>query len=156
WGVPQRLVDWSPDGKWIVFADESLAASGASTGQRGPNALFLLAVESLETRQITTPEADEMGDSAPVFSPDGRAIAFVRTNAASFDEIRVMPAQGGTPSTVVSGRGWSNGLTWSADGDSLIFDRTDGIAPFRLSRVPSHGGPMAPVPVGPEGAELMS
>jgi len=155
WPFPQRLVDWSPDGKWIVFADESPATSRGHAGKRGPNALFLLSVESLEARQLTTPEADEMGDAAPVFSPDGSSIAFVHTTAASFDEIRVMPAQGGAPSTVVSGRGWSNGLTWSADGRSLIFDRTDAKSPFRLWRVPSHGGFMAPVPIGSE-AELMS
>src|SRR5256885_11757668 len=54
---------------------------------RGPNAIYLISPETLETRQLTYPAPRDFGDSAPTFSPDGRAIAFVRTRADSHDEI---------------------------------------------------------------------
>ena len=64
------LLAWSPDGKWLALGGQE------KTG--GPLRLQILSLETLQTRWLTTPEATLTGDLMPSFSPDGRAIAFVR------------------------------------------------------------------------------
>jgi Tol biopolymer transport system component/DNA-binding winged helix-turn-helix (wHTH) protein len=139
WRVPQRVVSWSPDGHWIAFADEAGTTSSPKPREHGPNALYLISPETLETRQLTTPAPEEFGDTAPTFSPDGRTIAFVHTTAESRDVISMIPLQGGTPQPLVTDGIWTNGLTWTADGASIVFDRSF-VGGFSLWRVPVKGG----------------
>jgi DNA-binding winged helix-turn-helix (wHTH) protein/Tol biopolymer transport system component len=135
----QRVVSWSPDGRWIAFADEAGTPTYAKPKDRGPNALYLISPETSETRQLTTPAADELGDSSPMFSPDGTTIAFVHTTAESRDEICTIPVQGGTPHRLDTSGIWTNGLAWTADGQSIVFDRSH-VGGFSLWRVRSTGG----------------
>ena len=52
-------------------------------------------MQSLETHKVTEPTA-EYQDWAPAFSPNGKQLAFIRTNGAlTMGEILVMPANGG-------------------------------------------------------------
>ncbi len=124
WRVPQRMVNWSPDGRWIAFSDEFVPKGALQPNTRGPNAIYLISPETLETRQLTFPAGKDFGDSAPAFSPDGATVAFVHTTAESRDQICTVPATGGTPHVVVTEGLWTNGLTWTADGKSLVFDRS--------------------------------
>jgi Tol biopolymer transport system component len=110
WRVPQRVVSWSPDGRWIAFADETRADSGATPSSRGPNAIYLISPETLETRQLTHPAPGDFGDSAPTFSPHGLTIAFVRTKADSHDEIYRIALDGSSPCPLVTEGLWTNGL----------------------------------------------
>jgi Tol biopolymer transport system component/DNA-binding winged helix-turn-helix (wHTH) protein len=129
WRVPQRIVNWSPDGRWIAFADEAPSGSDAKaspskSAQRGPNVLYLISPESQETRQLTLPVGGDFGDSAPAFSPDGSTIAFVHTTADSQDEICTIPLRGGMLRKLAIPGIWTNGVTWTSDGKSLVFDRS--------------------------------
>ena len=63
-------LDWSPDGEQLVLCTMS------ALGQ--PCRLTLVSVASGERRWLTSPPPGSVGDSYPVFSPDGRSIAFVR------------------------------------------------------------------------------
>src|SRR5262245_37672474 len=76
-GGPERKLgqvadglDWSPDGQYLLVADKT------ATGE--PNSIFLLSIETDESRKITTPPVGSFGDAHPVFSPDGKTIAFSR------------------------------------------------------------------------------
>ena len=60
--------DISPDGRTVVYADRP-----AGDERR---AIFLLDVATSQVKQLTFPEKGSAGDMDPVFSPDGRSIAF--------------------------------------------------------------------------------
>ena len=62
-------VTWSPDGKYLALADRD---SGD-----GPYSLYLLSLDTLQRRRITTPPPRSLGDWCPAFSPDGQSLAFV-------------------------------------------------------------------------------
>ena len=144
WPVPQRLISWSPDGQWIAFADEVHSDSEQRPGVRGPNAIYLISPGTLETRQLTNPAPGDFGDAAPTFSPDGTVLAFVRTNVDSHDEIYTVPFEGGTPSRLVTDGIWTNGLAWTQDGTSIVFDRSFA-GGFQLCRVSSTGGKLSTI-----------
>lgn len=119
-------ISWSPDGKDIVFSDRT------PDGQHF--AIFKLSMETLQRTQITDPPVSMMGDSFPAYSPDGKTLAFVRTTKESAD-VYSQPVSRGTPTRI------SNenhvvviGLTWTADGKSLIYGG------FGVWEVPAKGG----------------
>jgi Tol biopolymer transport system component len=147
-------VNWSPDGRWIVFADEIAKTAETGPKERGPNVVYLISPETLETRQLTARVGDDFGDTAPTFSPDGRTIAFVHTTAESRDQICTIPVTGGSPRTIVTKGLWTNGLTWTEDGKSMVFDRSfEG--GFSLWRVSAMGGELHRLDLPPDGSNLL-
>lgn len=75
-----------------------------------------------------------MGPSSPVYSPDGRRIAYWVPQ-----ELQTIPASGGQHASVASVRAPAQDICWSADGETIWFTQ-----PGRLMKVPSLGGdPMA-------------
>ncbi|MGW8265806.1 MAG: peptidase S9 [Longimicrobiales bacterium] len=71
---------WSPDGRSIVFS--------GSVG--GITDLFLYDIESKTTTQLTD---DKNGDFQPVFSPDGRYVAFMSDRSPATDFVRLTYAK---------------------------------------------------------------
>jgi TolB protein len=60
------FLDWSPDGRYLAYVDGDLFLRRSS--------IAVLDVETGETRQLTSGSLD----ASPVWSPDGRRIAFLR------------------------------------------------------------------------------
>jgi len=143
WTVPQRMVSWSPDGRWIAFADEIRADPNTAPHMR---AIYLISPQTSEIHKLTQPGSGDYGDSAPTFSPDGSTVAFVRTRADSHDEIYTVSLQGGTPHLLITEGLWTNGLAWTADGKSIVFDRSLA-GGFRLWRVSATGNNPVPLDV---------
>ena len=76
-------IDWSPDGKFLVVS-ESPPGEAYS--------LFRLAIDSGEKRRLTSaPAKSPFGDFYPVFSPDGRAVAFARSSKVAVYDIYLVP-----------------------------------------------------------------
>ncbi|RKZ06961.1 hypothetical protein DRQ32_10580, partial [bacterium] len=102
--------DLSPDGESLVFSE--------AAEPDGPAQLFVLDLDSLERRPlVSTVEGLDVG---PVFSPDGKTIAFLRMDGAGLQDIYLVPAKGGKPRRVTQGLLQVRGMDWTRDGRSLI------------------------------------
>jgi tricorn protease len=125
-----RTPDISPDGRLVAFS-------------------YLGDIWVVETiggvaRPITLHEAH---DIYPVFSPDGRSIAFSSNRNGSYD-VFVVPVTGGRPRrlTFDSAADLVNG--WSPDGQSVLFtsNRSTTFPPqTELYAVPVEGGAVRPI-----------
>lgn len=138
-GAPAHpALSWSPDGKFIAFT------------KRDPNqntySINLLAVESLETRKLTEPGAEQQ-DWGPAFSSDGKELAFVRTNGAgNMGDIFLVPAKGGEVRRLTfDNTDIGSPPTWTRDGRSIVFTSPRTSIPT-LWRIPSSGGTPVQVP----------
>jgi Tol biopolymer transport system component/DNA-binding winged helix-turn-helix (wHTH) protein len=109
------LISWSPDGKWIAFADVAPGEERAS--------IHLLSIETLETKQVPiSPKC--AGEGLPAFSHNGEYLAywcFLGENGAAV--LYSVPIRGGQPKTISPILAFPNGLTWSADDEKLIYSR---------------------------------
>jgi Tol biopolymer transport system component/DNA-binding winged helix-turn-helix (wHTH) protein len=107
------LISWSPDGKWIAFAD---VAPGEEYGR-----IYLLSTETLETKQVPiSPKC--VGEGLPAFSHNGEYLAywcFLSENGEAV--LQSLPIRGSQPQTIPPSRRFPNGLTWSADDEKLIY-----------------------------------
>ncbi len=120
-----RSPDISPDGKLVAFS-------------------YLGDVWVVETiggvaRPVTMHEAH---DTNPVFSPDGRWIAFSSNRHGSYD-VFVAPTQGGKPRRLTFDSSADDVNGWSPDGKEVLFTSTRSTAFPRaqeLYTVPAEGG----------------
>jgi Tol biopolymer transport system component len=126
-GLPPT-VDWSPDGKSIVFSDRASPAAH--------NSLFLLSIDDLERRRLTAPTSGSTGDSSPAFSPDGQTVAFVRWSGEALGEIHLMPVTGGEPRRLTFDNTEIWGLDWAPGGNEIVFSSVRG----DLRRISASGG----------------
>ncbi|HUI73405.1 MAG TPA: PDZ domain-containing protein [Candidatus Acidoferrum sp.] len=99
--------------------------------------LWSVSREGGEARQLTT----EGHENDPVFSPDGKWIAF----AGEYDgnrDVYVMPAEGGTPKRLTWHPGDDAPVGWTNDGKDVLFvSGREAYADFtRLYTVPAEGG----------------
>jgi Tol biopolymer transport system component len=105
-GISATDVDFSRDGEWIAYVrvtDRSLWVS------RG---------DGTDARQITNPESDL---ELPKWSPDGRSIAFMATDADKPWRIYVVSADGGKPREATVGTDSQGAPTWSRDSKWLVY-----------------------------------
>jgi Tol biopolymer transport system component/DNA-binding winged helix-turn-helix (wHTH) protein len=107
--IPQRgEIDWTPDGKSIVFA--------------GASGLYLLSLDNSSLHRLTEPPpmAEDWG---PTFSPDGKRLLFVRSHQVGLpDEIWFTSATGGNATRILSEPGRiGSSPRWSYDGGSIVY-----------------------------------
>lgn len=114
--------DWSPDGSTIVVEGFRADPDSADLNYRDAN-LYAVEVASRQVRQLT----GERGTwSNPVFSPDGRRIAFTgqpySTMSYRADDLYVMDANGANVQrlSVDLDRDPGN-LSWARDGNGIYF-----------------------------------
>lgn len=147
-GRPQNL-SWSPDGIW-------LAVSTQLPGARAYR-IVLVSYVGAVLRPVTDPGPIALGDLDPVFSPDGGRLAFRRILGIGSEDLfvldldpgwlqpqlddRISPSlpRLGEPRRVTFDRTGILGVTWTADGRSLVFS-SDRVPPRGLWRVPVDGG----------------
>ena len=126
-GTPKQVVQteffglvprWSPDSQKIAFINAKIGPSGSYKSQ--------LCVVSIYSGQVKTlPYSEQcMG---PVWSPDGRMIAYLRLKGKHFgtDEMEgdlfVVPATGGDSKQITNTPGMEINISWTPDGKRLTF-----------------------------------
>jgi Tol biopolymer transport system component/predicted Ser/Thr protein kinase len=141
------FLSWSPDGKLLAFSEKNSPQEADS--------IFLLSVESLEKRRLTShperrqtttsarrltrPTLRVAGDYDGAFSPDGKMLAFIRSNADA-DEIYLVPTVGGEPRRLTyDNRGIDEGLAWTPDGREIVF-ASNRAGSYNFWRIPIAGG----------------
>jgi Tol biopolymer transport system component/DNA-binding winged helix-turn-helix (wHTH) protein len=133
-----KEIDWSPDGNSLAFA-ESDSPAEAST-------IYLFSLDNFEKHALTFPPKGVLGDSDPIFAPDGKSIAFLR-DYLDTQEIFTVPVQGSAPRQITDDKRIILGASWSADGRSLIFSSNRG-GPYSLWRISASGGKPERLPIG--------
>ncbi len=138
-------LSWSPDGKLLAFSDRTSPDETAS--------IFLLSLDSLEVRRLTSPLRLRGGASNPAFSPDGQTLAFTGVSQA-FQSIYTVPVSGGEEQRLVSDGTDHWGLAWTPDGRDIVFANAGWpVNPGWLWKVPFRGGEPERLQFGQEGIE---
>ncbi len=113
-------ISWSPNGKWIAFAD-------VAPGEEHLR-IYLLSTETGDTERI--PNTSKcLGQGLPAFSHSGDHLAYwCSLNAGDTGdeaELYSLPLPDGEPRVIASIRAYPKGLTWSADDKRLIYSFWD-------------------------------
>ena len=101
-------LSWSPDGQELVFA-------AFPNSQGGREQLYVVSVRTHAVRRLTNLAT---GATGPVWSPNGRWIAFV--GAVAPDRIYLLSTR--THRAHAVGHATGLGLAWSPDGKQLVFN----------------------------------
>ena len=136
-------LSWSPDGNSVAYV-------ASPSGDRTRSSISLLSLADYSTREITSPPPGYL-DRSPMFSPDGKRLAFIRSTIAGVsNDIYVMSISGGNPKRLTfDHRPIMGSPAWTADGREIIFSSDRGAA-TGLWRISSTG--CIPTPVaGPVG-----
>ena len=150
--VPQGELDiaglvWSPDATRLAFA--------ARRGRQGAFSLHLLPLDGSPPQRLTSPATTYPGDLEPAFSPDGKLLAFVRTEIDGRQDVAVVTVDGGRVRRLAREQKGVTGLDWTADGDEVVYAANrDGAA--GLWRVGLGGGDPRWVSLGTDAGEIAS
>lgn len=118
---------WTSDGSALVFPQQANA--------QAPSVLVELNIKGRTIRTLTNPPGGWDGDWTPQFSPDGTRLAFVRGSEGSVYDIYILTLPNGEPRRITTDGRLIDGLTWSADGSSIIYasNRSGSISLWRVS-----------------------
>ena len=113
-----RYPAWSPDGKRIAF-------SARREGHVVHNLdityeIYVMDADGGNQQRLTD---NRNNDWYPVWSPDGKRIAFAADRKGDFEnfDIYVMDADGGNLQNLTNNRGWDGSPSWSPDGERIVF-----------------------------------
>jgi Tol biopolymer transport system component len=133
-GAPRQLTTGSgPDETPSVSRDGSVAFINS----RSRNTLHLLPVGGGEPASLFT---HPWFIWAPAFSPDGKEIAFSRSEADGSWHIWTIPRSGGAPRRITHSARGEVYPRYSPDGKWIYF--FNWVAPRKIWRVPREGGPL--------------
>jgi Tol biopolymer transport system component len=129
--LQHATISWSPDGKWIAFADMDPAVKNAR--------IYLLSPETLAIRQTPHNPACASEEN-PAFSHNGEYLAYwcFRNDYESHDLFIV--ASGREAHDVASILAWPNGLAWSADDKALVYSGWKGNYSLELGEISAANG----------------
>ena len=133
---PAPAVSWSPDGKTLAVVQFE---------EDKPALIATVPVSGGKLTPISKPIEGGEGDDTPAFSPSGSLLAFVR-HGQNGSDIFLCEPNGANPHTATFDGHNVRGITWSKDGQDLIFssDRARG---WSLNRVAAYGGSPRELPI---------
>jgi DNA-binding winged helix-turn-helix (wHTH) protein len=132
-------ISWSPDGKLIAFGDP--------VPNEHSDRVFLLSLDTLETRQIPHDPKCAIAEGQAVFSHDGSLVAYLCVRSLDEFGIYTVPVSGGTPRVITVFRNFTLGLAWSGD-DKKLFVSRELATSNELEEVSVGDGSVRQVPLG--------
>ena len=133
-GLADRHLDWSPDGRSLAVDD--------SPSLSEPLSIYLIDIESGARTRLSEPEDIIIGDVDPRFSPDGSRISFIRAFHRANRDLFTVPLHGGKPTQITSDSRQVSSQVWAADGHGLVVASNRG-GEFRLWAVSPGRAPQA-------------
>ena len=130
--------DVSPDGKWLAFV-----ANSRTEGVYPDRDVYLMKTGSKEAENITSD--NEAPDGNPMFSPDGKSLAYTRQAIAGFygDQVKLMLRQLRSGKTTMLHEAWdrsATGLVWAPDSRGF-YGAIDDAGTRRVFYLPVDGTP---------------
>ncbi len=108
----------SPDGKWVAY---TLATPDLEANRNASN-IWIAPVEGGTSLQLT----QSGHDSSPVWSPDGKTIAFLSSRSGS-SQVYLLSMEGGEAQPITHLSTGADIVKWSPDGKTIAF--TSGVYP---------------------------
>jgi Tol biopolymer transport system component len=143
------MVDWSPDGKRLAYADAIFGrkiTTDPSCAYQACSSIHTMRSNGTSRLRLTIPKILS-GDLAPRWSPDGRQIAAWRDSHYAHPPIaQVIVLDGdGNHQRVVRTVPWASGVTpeldWSPDGSHLVISTINhGHSTLEVMRADGSGG----------------
>ena len=114
---------WSPDSRTMAFVRHGLAGAG-SIDAAAPSGLWLVDVATGEETLLVELVGLLSGVQMPVWSPDGRWLAYNAPGLGDMD-IWVVSADGGEPINVSNLPGEDATISWAPNSQELIFTNSE-------------------------------
>lgn len=105
----------SPDGRQVVYALEMRDLARGKSNRD----LYLVSVDGGEPRRLTWTEA--ASESSPIWSPDGKSIAFVATRDKDAAQLWLLPVDGGEARAITEIEAGVDAPVFSPDGRFIAF-----------------------------------
>jgi len=132
----ESSISWSPDGKWIAFAD--------ATPDGDHTRIYLLSMETLSASQIPINPMC-LAEGNPEFSHKGEYLAYWCYRNDNAAAIYSLSLPDGKPKMIAPFGAFPSGLAWSADDAKLIYSRKRGTFSEELSEVTLANGAVKPL-----------
>jgi Tol biopolymer transport system component len=129
-------VAWAGDSKSVLIRDRE-----RDTGPFGIRQVFL---DTLDRRQLTQAPVGA-GDYRFEVSPDGKTLAFIRYEKVGIADVFVVPMAGGEPKRISNWNDTMYGLSWTPDGQEIVYSAGIGGGPG-LWKVAASGGTPVRIP----------
>jgi Tol biopolymer transport system component len=109
-------ISWSPDGRSLAYS---------AYGPRGAAQVYIVSLDSLNTQPLS-PAPECLHAGAPAYSPDGKQLALMCLSSSAVYSVYVVGLPHGPMRRLATIMGYSQGLTWSADGNRLVLSNDRG------------------------------
>ena len=149
-GLSAGPVDFSLDGKWMAYVSYP------------DMTLWRSRLDGSETMQLTFPPVRTYG---PRWSPDGSQIVYMDVRFDQASKICLLSPSGGSPEVLTQGTTYEADPTWTPDGKSIVFGKSDKIGDAaiyrldlntrRVSEIPGSDGLFSPR-VSPDGRSIVA
>jgi TolB protein len=111
----EKLGNWSPDGEWIVYSviktDQILDDGDKRVG------IFKKNPQGVDEVRLT----ENFEDHDPMWSPDGKNIAFLSTKGSDYIDIWVIDANSKEETNITASSSNDYDYDWSPDGKRIVF-----------------------------------